>query len=160
MNKLTLYEVLPFLSESIQSGSEALFTPGGRSMKPMLRDGKDTVALKKAQFPLKKYDLPLYRRVGGALVLHRVISVQDGKYTMRGDNTYTKEPGITEEQVIGVVIRFQRKGQWYSVQSLGYRMYCVLWQGLLYPFRHIIHGVYSTLCRGGSFLKRRIFKIK
>lgn len=160
MSKLTLYEILPVLSESIQSGSETLFTPGGRSMKPMLRDGKDVVALEKARFPLKKYDLPLYRRAGGALVLHRVISVQPGSYTMRGDNTYSKEPGITESQIIGVVTRFQRKGHWYTVSKLSYRAYCILWQGMLYPFRHALHVFYALARRGGSLVKRKIFKLK
>lgn len=159
MSKLTLYEILPALEESIRSGSEALFTPGGRSMQPMLHSGKNKVALVRPSLPLKKHDLPLYRRAGGTLVLHRVVSVQNGSYTMRGDNTFEDEPGITNAQIIGVVSRFERHGKWISVQSPAYRLYCTVWVGI-YPLRRLVRRSYGFGRRGLSFVKRRILKIK
>ncbi len=159
MSKLTLYEILPALEESIASGSEALFTPGGRSMQPMLHSGKNKVALVRSQLPLKKYDLPLYRRTGGTLVLHRVVSVQNGSYTMRGDNTFEDEPGITGSQIIGVVSRFSRRGKWHTVTGRGYRLYCAFWVGI-YPLRLLLHRAWLLVRRGLSLVKRRVLKIK
>ena len=45
----------------------------GDSMLPMLDDEKDSVKITAVRGVLNKYDLPLYRRPGGQLVLHRII---------------------------------------------------------------------------------------
>ena len=51
-------------------------TTSGVSMYPMLRNRRDTIIVKPPTAPLKKYDVPLYRR-GDDYVLHRIIGKDD-----------------------------------------------------------------------------------
>ncbi len=68
----------------------------GVSMLPMLEEGRDLVRLVKVndKSKLKKYDLPLFEREDGALILHRIIEVRKNHYITCGDNckTYEKVP--------------------------------------------------------------------
>ena len=52
-------------------------TTSGVSMYPMLRNRRDTIIVKPPTAPLKKYDVPLYRR-GDDYVLHRIIGKMIG----------------------------------------------------------------------------------
>ncbi len=121
-----LEELLPTIEEILKSGGTATFTPNGNSMHPMLKSGRDTVTLKKAELPLKKYDLPLYRLKNGKFILHRVIGKNKNGYIMRGDNLLKKEYDITDDMIVGVVVSFNRKSKDYSVKSFRYRLYCML----------------------------------
>lgn len=144
MNNLTLYELLPTILECVQNGQEAVFTPGGISMQPMIYGGKDRVALVKPRFPLKKSDILLYRREDGILVLHRLVGFQNGQYVFRGDNTLANEYGITDENILAMVSRFCRNGKWHSVDEKGYRFYAAFWSAV-YPFRRVYAAVKSRI---------------
>ena len=63
----------------------------GDSMMPLLNQETDTVRLTPIIEPLKKYDIPLYRRPSGQLVLHRIIKVTENGFYTCGDNRYIKE---------------------------------------------------------------------
>lgn len=151
MNKIdaTFAEILPTIQEKLEAGGEVSFTVSGRSMQPMVFDRKDTVTLTKAVLPLKKYDIPFYRRDNGQFVLHRIVKVQkDGNYTCRGDNQLVNEPNVRNDQIIGVLTSFERKGKLIKVdKSLKYKIYCRLWM-LKRPFG-----------RGVNFTKRTLKKI-
>ena len=70
----------------------------GTSMEPMLRQGRDRVVIVKPQFPLKKYDVPVYRR-GDHYTMHRIIKIKkDGRYVICGDNRINFEYDITEDR--------------------------------------------------------------
>lgn len=43
-------------------------------MFPMVMEGKDTVIIVPPEFPLKKYDVPVYRR-DGHYTMHRIVKV-------------------------------------------------------------------------------------
>ena len=109
--------------------------PDGRSMQPMLRSRRDAVVLVAPQFPLKKYDVILYRRSNGQYVLHRIISVRHG-YVICGDRLWRKEYGITDENVIGVATGFFRDKKYVSCDNFRYRVYCRVWCALR-PFRSL-----------------------
>ena len=78
----------------------------GVSMLPMLKTGRDTVVIRKKEGRLKPLDVALYKR-GDKYVLHRVISVAEGGYIIRGDNCYSDER-IAENAVFGVLTEFFR----------------------------------------------------
>ena len=127
--RISLAEILPVMQEKIEAGGEVSFTVAGTSMQPMVFDRKDTVTLKKATLPLKKYDVPFYRRDNGQFVLHRIVKIQkNGNYTCRGDNQTFNELDVREDQVIGVLTSFERKGKFVDVnKSFWYKVYCRLW---------------------------------
>lgn len=137
--KVRLSQMLPAMEETLAAGGTVKLPITGTSMLPLLVAGRDTVILKKADLPLKLFDLPLYRRKDGAFVLHRVVAVeQNGTYTMCGDNQWVKEPGISGEQIIGVVEAVERKGKLLPVQSFRYRAYVRLWHALLPVRKYLV----------------------
>ena len=118
--------LIPLLTEGLRAGQSVRFSPRGTSMLPMLREGRDSIVLSPVSGRLKKYDLPLYRRDDGKYILHRVVHVGD-TYTCMGDNQFVPEPGIRQDQLLGVVTAFYRGEKCHSVSSPFYRCYCVCW---------------------------------
>ena len=139
-------ELLPLLQETFARGQAVRYLPfRGRSMLPMLRQGKDSVELSPLPEKLCKYDLPVYRYPNGKIVMHRIVGIKDNCYLCMGDNTYRYEK-ITREQMIGVVSAFKRGEKRVSVQSAQYRLYCRLWVAL-YPVRRVLKGCKNRLRR-------------
>jgi hypothetical protein len=118
-------ELYPLISEVIESGGEFRLAPRGTSMRPLLREGVDSVALVRPD-ALKKRDICLYRRRDGSFVLHRVVKAKE-TYCCVGDNQFRLENGLEHEQIIALVTAFYRGEQRHSVREPGYRLYCRLW---------------------------------
>ena len=93
-------------------------------MLPMLRQGVDSVVLKKPPEYLEKYDLPLYRRADGAFVLHRVVGRDRSGYITCGDNQTVREHGVRHSQIIGIVTGYYRGEEYISCRNPRYRLYC------------------------------------
>lgn len=74
----------------------------GDSMRPMLETVRDRVIIKTPEFPLKKYDIPVYRR-DGHYTMHRIVRVRRGKYVIRGDNRFRNEYDICDADIVGVL---------------------------------------------------------
>ena len=89
------------IEEIIARDGVYVCTTSGISMKPMLRDRRDTVVIAPVSGRLKKYDVALYRYKGKYL-LHRVVKVLPDSYVCCGDNCITPEIGVTDADVIGV----------------------------------------------------------
>ncbi len=126
--EVAIDDVIDIMVEKLNSGGTVTFTPKGKSMLPMLRDGEDVVVLSKPSGRLHLFDIPLYRRGNGVYVLHRIVNFDaDGSYVLCGDNQFTLEHGIKDSDIIGVVTAFYRKGKAYSVNSFSYRLYVNFW---------------------------------
>jgi hypothetical protein len=139
-----MQDLMPVFKEMLDQGKTVRFSPRGVSMLPMLRQGKDTVTLSPVSGKLKKHDIPLYRRDDGAYVLHRIIAV--GKtYTCIGDNQYIYEPGVRDDQIIGVVTSFTRGKREYTVTDWRYRLYLTLWCRTVTIRKHMLDGVHKVL---------------
>ena len=142
-------DLMPLMRETLAAGKSVKFSPRGRSMLPMLREGRDSVVLSPVEGPLKKYDLPLYQRGDGKYILHRIVGTgtRDGQliYTCMGDNQLVLEYGVTQEQMIAVVTGFYRGGRLHSVNEKGYKLYCRLW----YQARRVLRKLKRTFGRRG-----------
>lgn len=145
-NGMRLEQVLPLLLEQLDAGKSVKFYPRGVSMLPMLVQGRDSVTLSPVQGPLKKYDLPLYRRGNGQFVLHRIVEAGE-TYTCVGDNQFELERGVRHEQMLAVVTAFVYNGREYSVDALSHRLYCRLW--------HRSRPVRAVWRRGMKWLRRQ-----
>lgn len=113
----------------------------GSSMKPLLREHRDTVLLRKYEGNLKKYDIALFKRIDGNYALHRVVKVCDSTYFFCGDHQITIEKGITDDMIIGVAEGIYRDEKYISCDRFSYKIYSTIWV-----------SVFS--------LRRLIFKIK
>ena len=93
----------------------------GVSMLPMLKNRRDTIVVKAKTERLRPLDVALYKR-GDAYILHRVLSVTDEGYIIRGDNCLYDEI-VPEETVIGVLTEFFRKDKHYFCTDEKYLRY-------------------------------------
>lgn len=124
-----------------------VYTNVGSSMCPLIRQGKDVMIISRPQnwdayegntvSKVRKLDVPLYRRDSGQYVLHRVVKVTEEGYVLRGDNTYSDEKGITDQNILGVLTGVIRNGKEMSVDSTKYKLYTYLWY-YTYPVRKIV----------------------
>lgn len=121
--KVSLAEVWDVMSEQIESGGEVKFSPKGVSMLPLIKEGRDSVILKKPPEKLKKYDVALYRRENGDFVLHRVVAVNGGSYTMCGDNQYYREKNVPKDAVLAIMTGLYQNGKYISVTDKEYLSY-------------------------------------
>ena len=134
------------LEEELMRTGEIVFSNRGRSMMPLIREGKDLVVIKKCRGRLKKYDVPLYKRDSGQYVLHRIIKVRKNDYVICGDNRYHKEYGITDRHIIGVLTAVIRNGKEISVTNRRYRLYVHVWY-FLFPVRAFIMRARNVIRR-------------
>ncbi len=105
---------------------EVMMPIQGTSMLPLLRQGKDLVLIerKKENHRYEEGDVILYRRVEkNQYVLHRIIHVGADDYILLGDNCFSKEYGIRDENILGIMTGFVRSGRYHSVQEKGYEWY-------------------------------------
>lgn len=162
------------IEEEIRTTGRLVYTNRGRSMLPLIREGRDAVVLERPAGRLRKYDVPLYKPTpfNGAYVLHRIIKVRENDYVIRGDNCIRKEIGIRDEDIVGVLVSVLRgpredaakssredtaKGAAVStggrggvkeikVTSFGYKLYSRVWV-FLFPFRYMWAGMKSVVRR-------------
>lgn len=121
MNKISFEEYL-------QKYGKLTYRNTGISMEPLLKQGRDTfTVVRKTDERCRKYDVVMYRRPPDKYVLHRVIKVRENDYVILGDNCINKEKGIKDEDILGVMTSFVRKGKEHKVTDLSYRIYVQLW---------------------------------
>jgi len=102
---------------------------------------------------LKAGDVVLYRRKSGKYVLHRIIWVRKTDYVLCGDNCWELEPGIRDEQILGVLTAVIRNGQTVDVNAFGYRLKVNLWW-VLYPVRASLLWLRRCINRCWTMRKR------
>ena len=131
-------------------------TTKGTSMQPLFRTRRDMIILERPTRELKKYDVVLYSAPYGKNIMHRIIKVLPDKYLIRGDNTFSNEY-IPKEDIIAVMVAFNRNGRRYEVTTPKYKVYCVLWTAI-YPVRKLLFKFRNLVLRTSSFVKRRVFR--
>ena len=82
--------------------------PTGFSMFPMLRQGIDTVVIKRIDRKPRENDVVFYLLDNCKYILHRVIKVQEKGYIIRGDNCYFNEYNVLDRHIIGILEGFYR----------------------------------------------------
>lgn len=128
--------MISFEEELAKSG-KLVYTTVGVSMNPMIKQDRDISIISRPEGRLKKYDVALYKRPNGQYVLHRVVKVRENDYVILGDNCASKEYGITDSQILGVLTSLRRNGKELDLNSFGYKFY-VRARYAHYPVRVII----------------------
>ena len=121
------------IAENLRRHGRLIVAPVGTSMRPLLHGSRDAVALVAPTFPLRKYDVALYRRGDGKTVLHRVMWATGHSYVFCGDNLTELEPPVGDDAILAVMAGYFHRERYVDVQSPLYRLYCRLWCGGLLP---------------------------
>lgn len=116
-----------------------IYTNVGDSMYPLIKP-RDLLVIKKSDLPLKRLDVPLYKRDNGQYVLHRIVKVRKDDYLICGDNRVEIESGITDKHIIGVLTDVIRDGETISVYSFKKRVYAHLWMDFR-PIKRVIFRI-------------------
>lgn len=120
--------------EELNRRGRIVFTNVGKSMMPLLRQGRDLMVIeKKGPERYRKYDAVLFKRDNGQYVLHRILEVREKDYLIVGDNCYQKEY-VDDSHILGILKEVVRDGKTISVEDTGYQRYVRLWCGC-FPLR-------------------------
>ena len=143
----------PFsFAEYLEQHETLTYTNVGTSMLPLLRQGKDLFTLRrKGAERCRVGDVVLYRRPPDQYVLHRIVEVRPEDYVILGDNCIRKEYGIRDEDILGVMTGYVRRGREHSTEDPGYRLYSSVWL-------HTI-GLRVALKRCRASLARRVKQV-
>ena len=127
--EFNLSDAIGAIEEVLGGGGEFRMFPKGVSMMPLIRQGKDSVVLRRREeMPARKHDIAFYRRADESFVLHRVMKIKkDGSYVMCGDNQYEFEDGVPADRIIAYVSHVYRQNRRISVRSPLYRLYVFAW---------------------------------
>lgn len=124
MSEFSMAELVPLMVEVIGDGGEFRLYPRGTSMRPLLRQGIDSVALVTPPPKRKRGEILLYRRANGQYVLHRLIRCgKDGALFFCGDNQTEIEKGIKETDIIAAVAAVFRGDKRRNANGFFLRIY-------------------------------------
>lgn len=134
--------VLQFTESIMATGIKKIknFNINGTSMFPLLHTSGDSVTLVQPH-NIKLNDIVLYKRANGKYVLHRVVRIyNNNNYGLCGDNTYSIEQGISNEDIIAKVSEINRNGRYISLNSKIYKLYTYILVHS-FPLRKLIHNI-------------------
>ena len=120
--------------------------PMGDSMRPLFKGGRDNVIIKPITAPLKKGDVPLYKKDDGKYVLHRIVRIKNGFYYVRGDNRAFSYK-ITDKNLVGILTGYYKKGKYVDVNSFGYKFYVGFWR-FSFPVRFVVLAIKRLFKKG------------
>lgn len=102
----------------------------GYSMRPLLREERDTVVLQGCvASELKRGDIVLFR-YRGQHILHRILHVEADRFVLGGDGNYrTRESCSSGEIVARAVQVIRRSGRTVNCDSARWRLQSSLWLG-------------------------------
>ena len=120
------------------------FVVRGFSMRPFLDNGRDKVILVPPRVP-EVGDVVLAEVAEKRYALHRVIKIEDGIYTMRGDgNPLWMKERFTEENIVGVADAFIINGKTVPTAGSRWRNCSRFWK-LMTPMRRILLAIYRRI---------------
>ncbi len=103
------------IEKNLRENKVYITTTQGDSMYPMLKSG-DRVVIVPVTEPLKKYDVPVYRR-GDHFTMHRIVKVTPTGYIICGDNRTYLEYDIKDADIIGVLSGFYKDGKYIDSKN-------------------------------------------
>ena len=119
------------LEESLKQNGIYVTSTKGDSMNPMLVEGRDKVVIVPPVFPLKKYDIPVYRKQGH-YTMHRVVRVTKKGYIICADNCGVLETTVKESDIVGVREGFYQGDKYIGREDSEFIEYAKLAERTLY----------------------------
>ncbi len=118
-----LEELFPIIEEKLRLGGSVTFRPHGVSMRPLIRQGKDSVTVGALDKTPQVGEVIFYRRPDGQFVLHRIVGEDKNGYVLCGDNQRILEHGVKPEWIIGILTAVSRKERTIVCDSKEYKRY-------------------------------------
>ena len=141
-NHLLMQEITRMFNE--KGKQSVTFVVRGYSMRPFLEDRRDKVILTPPRTP-RVGDVVLAAIGEKVYALHRVIKIENGIYTMRGDgNPLSMKEQFREADIIGIAQAFIRKGKVIPTAGIRWQVYSFVWK-MLTPFRRILLAIYRRI---------------
>ena len=127
-------EVERMLTES----DEVTITIRGNSMRPMLRDGRDGVVLRRYESEsIRVGDVMLFKYRSG-YVLHRVIKIEDEQITFAGDGNYKIYEQAQRSEIVARMVAYVRDGRRVESKDREWQRYSRLWMALPMIVRRVV----------------------
>lgn len=118
----SLEELMPLMQERLEAGQSVRFYPRGVSMRPLLREGRDSITLSRPREALRRYDIVLFH-YEDHYVLHRIVGIGASGYACCGDHRLRCEVGVTEDAILAVVTAIHRGDKELRMDTWRYRAY-------------------------------------
>ena len=132
------YAIYAAMADCLSEGKDAMITARGSSMLPFIRDGRDSIRLRKRE-DVAVGDIVFAKLPTGSFVLHRVIRIDGDELTLMGDGNLKGTESCRKGDVKGTVVEIQdEKGRAKRMHDGR------IWRRLM-PLRRIILGIYRRL---------------
>lgn len=122
-------------SRLLSMGKDVIIKAKGSSMLPYIRDGKDSVKLRKKEI-LQIGDIVLAEVAEGVYVIHRIFSIDGERIVLMGDGNLGQKERCLKYNIKGTVIEIIDPKEKPHAPGKGR-----FWR-LLLPFRRILLGIY------------------
>lgn len=121
-------ELLNIIEASISENGVFPLVVTGTSMTPTLYSERDVVHLVSPTYKLpEKYDIVLFKRSDGAVILHRIIKkLPDNRFLINGDSQIWTEE-INFSQIVAVTKSYVKNNKKISCDTTGYKIKSAIW---------------------------------
>lgn len=114
--------------EILKQRGVLIYTNKGKSMIPLIKEGKDVLVISAQIENIKPFDVILTKRPSGRYILHRIIKKdKDGTFVICGDNSYKCDMGIKSADIIGKLTTIIRGNKKNELNGFFYKMYVYVW---------------------------------
>ena len=141
-NDIFFAEVEQLLAE----GRQVVILARGNSMRPLLRDGRDKIVLRRANDEdIRKGAVMLFRH-RGSHVMHRVTRIEGDVVIFEGDGNYKLQEVVTRKDIVAVVEAVVRpSGRRIECSSRRWRFLSFMWLSQMRIERRVILGIMRRL---------------
>ena len=134
------------VEELLAEGKQVTILVRGNSMRPLMRDGRDKVVMRKANDEDIKKGAVMLFRYRGSHVMHRVTKIEGDVVVFEGDGNYKLQEVATRKDIVAVVEAIVRpSGRRIECSSRRWRVLSFMWLSQARFERRVILGIMRRL---------------
>ena len=134
------------VEELLDEGRQVTILVRGNSMRPLLRDGRDKVVLRKANDEDIRKGAVMLFRYRGSHVMHRVTRIEGDVVIFEGDGNYKLQEIALRKDIVAVVEAVVRpSGKRIECSSRRWRFLSFMWLSQMRIERRVILGIMRRL---------------
>lgn len=132
----------------LDEGDSVTIRVRGNSMRPLLRNGRDRIILRKAVAEDLRVGAVMLFRYRGMYCVHRVVRIEGDTVVFAGDGNYCTEERAMRSDIMAVVWAVLRPSdRIVECASIRWRLQSAVWLALPQIVRRGILGVLRRLCK-------------